>query len=82
MVSCVPLLATFLVLSLTLGAAWAQQEASIAELSEESPQPSNIESWDDEKEPASTWFGMGFESRESDSAKPAQQNSGRTANNW
>lgn len=83
MASRAPLLATFLVLSLALGAAWAQQEiATVAPPEEESaPQSSNIESWGVEEEPASTWFGMGFESRESGSTKPGQQNSDRFVNN-
>lgn len=82
MESCLPLLTTFLLLSLALGAAWAEEEQTAAELTEGTSQPSNIESWTEEDAPASTWFGMGFESRESDSSKPGQQNSGRVVNNW
>ncbi len=79
---CVPLLITFLLLSLAFGTAWAQEEQVASERPEGSDQPSNIESWGEEEPPAPTWFGMGFESRESDSIKPGQQNSDRVVNNW
>ncbi|MEN8178829.1 MAG: hypothetical protein ABFS39_09425 [Pseudomonadota bacterium] len=82
MESCVPLVTTFLLISMLLGTAWAHGETIITDPPADDPQPSNIESWDEEEDPASTWFGMGFESRKSDLPKPGQQSTDRIVNNW
>ncbi len=72
----------FLLLFMGLGSAMAQQQAVPGDLTEDSAQPSNIESWSEEDDLLPTRFGMGFESRASDSNKPGPQSSDRMVNNW
>ncbi|MDJ0807141.1 MAG: hypothetical protein QNJ78_09950 [Gammaproteobacteria bacterium] len=77
-----PLIVAFLLLSLVLGTAWAQNEETEDTPADDQMQPSNIESWGEDEEIMPTWFGMGFESRKPNTLQPAQKSSDRIVNNW
>lgn len=67
MVPRIPLVITCLLLAMTAGAAWGKGPAG--DHSETISPVSNIEGWDDDSEDARisswTWFGMGYEFRNS-----------------
>lgn len=79
---CILLLTTLCLILLTLGNAWAGKSMSSPQPAEEADPTSNIESWNEEVETETTWFGMGFESRKPDSDTPGQQRPDRVVNNW
>jgi hypothetical protein len=80
--SCTQLITTFLLLSLALGVAWAGDTPDSTEPPDELPQPSNIESWNEEEDPTQTWFGMGFETRRSTSPTTVRKGTDKLVNNW
>jgi hypothetical protein len=79
---CILLVLTIGLIFLTIGIAWAEPGPHQPPPAAEAAQSPNIDSWDEEDESVSTWFGMGFESRKDDAAEPGQQRTEHIVNNW